>query len=53
MGRFVSSAPGRCDWKLWIYVPGAGKWVAAVRQPINMGLIAGVLAGLMAISIFE
>ena len=37
--------------KLWIYVPGAGKWVAAIRQPMNMGIIAGVLAGLIAISI--
>lgn len=37
--------------KLWIYVPGAGKWVAGIRQPMNMGIIAGILAGLIAISI--
>ena len=37
--------------KLWLYVPGAGIWVQAIRQPMNMGIIAGLLAGLMAISI--
>jgi signal peptidase I len=37
--------------KLWIYVPSAGIWVQTIRQPMNMGLMAGALAGLIAISI--
>lgn len=38
--------------KFWLYLPHVGSWVRWARQPLNMGLMAGILGGILAIGIF-
>ncbi len=39
--------------KLWLHLPRAGTLLQKIRQPINMALIAGTLAGILALSYFN
>jgi signal peptidase I len=39
--------------KLWLYIPKGGKVVQKIRNPIVMAVIAGVLSGIFAMSLFK
>ena len=39
--------------KLWLYIPRGGVYVQKIRNPLTMALIAGVLGGVFAISLFK
>ena len=39
--------------KLWLYIPRGGVYVQKIRNPFTMALIAGVLGGVFAISLFK
>src|SRR5574341_996722 len=48
-----SYQPGQSELvgKFWLHLPGVGKWVRWARLPSNMGLMAGIIGGLLALGL--